>query len=76
VLDPDYAAAVFELGDVRWNSGDRTKAMEVWTIALKRFPDRKLVVKVKEFAPSELLKKKTRHRQIVEQYGQISDKIY
>lgn len=45
-LDPDYAPAMFELGGVYWNGGDRFKAKEVWSIACERFPDHELVAQV------------------------------
>jgi tetratricopeptide (TPR) repeat protein len=47
-LDPDYAPAMFELGGVHWNSGNRAKAEEVWSAACERFPDHKLVNQVKK----------------------------
>jgi tetratricopeptide (TPR) repeat protein len=46
-LDPEYAPAMFELGGVYWNRGDRRKAKEVWSIACGRFPEHELVSQVK-----------------------------
>ncbi|WP_246173956.1 tetratricopeptide repeat protein [Paraburkholderia hayleyella] len=46
-LDPEYAAAMFELGGVHWNSGDHAKAKQTWSVACERFPDHELVSQVK-----------------------------
>jgi tetratricopeptide (TPR) repeat protein len=48
-LDPEYAAAMFELGGVHWNSGDHAKAKQAWLVACERFPDHELVSQVKAF---------------------------
>lgn len=51
-LDPDYAAAMFNLGGILWNSGDRHEAIEVWSEALGRFPDDPLSTRLREqFSP-------------------------
>lgn len=47
VLDPGYALAMFELGGVHWNRGDRAKANQAWSVACERFPDHELVSEVK-----------------------------
>jgi tetratricopeptide (TPR) repeat protein len=46
-LHPDYAIAMFDLGGAYWNSGDRKKATEIWSVACERFPDHELVEQVK-----------------------------
>lgn len=46
-LDPDYAVAIFELGGVHWNSGDTETAVEVWAVAIQRFPEHELSAKLK-----------------------------
>jgi tetratricopeptide (TPR) repeat protein len=51
-LDPDYAVAMFNLGGILWNSGDRHGAIAVWSEALARFPDDPLAMRLKkQFAP-------------------------
>lgn len=51
VLDPDCAGAMFDLGGAHWNSGDGATAAEVWTAAIKRFPDHELSAKLKRDFP-------------------------
>lgn len=51
-LDPDYDLAMFELGGAHWNSGDAAMATEVWTAAIKRFPDHELGTKLQRALPS------------------------
>ncbi len=41
-LNPDYDLAMFNLGGVHWNSGDRLEAEKVWRRAVERFPDHEL----------------------------------
>ena len=50
-LDPDYDLAMFNLGGVHWNSGDRVEAEKVWRAAVKRFPDHELAVKLRFMVP-------------------------
>lgn len=51
-LDPNYATAMFNLGGILWNSGDRHGAIEVWSDALGRFPDDPLATRLREqFSP-------------------------
>ena len=51
-LDPEYAAAMFNLGGILWNSGNHDEALSIWTEALGRFPNDILATQLKEqFAP-------------------------
>lgn len=45
-LDPEYASAMFNLGGVHWNSGDRVKASAIWKPAILRFPNHELAIKL------------------------------
>lgn len=51
-LDPGYDLAMFELGGAHWNSGDAAIAAEVWTAAIKRFPEHELSTKLQRDIPS------------------------
>lgn len=50
-LDSDYALAVFNLGGVYWNDGDRAKALEIWRPAIARFPDHELAARLRQDMP-------------------------
>jgi len=50
-LDPDYDLAMFNLGGVHWNSGDRVEAEKVWRAAVRRFPDHELAAKLQFMVP-------------------------
>ncbi|MCD9122758.1 tetratricopeptide repeat protein [Cupriavidus sp. UGS-1] len=50
-LDPDHAAAMFNLGGTHWNSGDAASAVRVWTTAIEQFPDHELSAKLKRDLP-------------------------
>jgi len=51
-LDPDYAAAMFNLGGILWNSGDKHGAIAVWSKALGQFPNDPLAERLRrEFSP-------------------------
>jgi len=42
VLDPNHAATMFNLAGSHWNGGDAVTAAEIWTTAVKLFPDHEL----------------------------------
>ena len=46
-LDPDYDLAMFNLGGVLWNSGDREQALLIWRRAAGQFPDHELTAKLR-----------------------------
>ena len=46
-LDPDYDLAMFNLGGVLWNSGDREQALLIWRRAAGQFPDHKLTARLR-----------------------------
>lgn len=51
-LDGDYAIAMFNLGGILWNSGEKHEAIKVWSEALGRFPDDPLAKRLREaFSP-------------------------
>lgn len=50
-LDPDYALAMFNLGGVHWNGGDRAEAAKVWRVAVERFPNHELADKLRLVVP-------------------------
>ena len=50
-LNPDYDLAMFNLGGVYWNDGDPIGATRVWRLAIEKFPDHALAVKVREMLP-------------------------
>jgi tetratricopeptide (TPR) repeat protein len=50
-LDPEYDLAMFNLGGVRWNSGDKVEALSVWKTAITRFPDHELAAKLRHDLP-------------------------
>jgi tetratricopeptide (TPR) repeat protein len=54
VLDPAYDLAMFNLGGVHWNSGDRVGALRVWKTAVTRFPEHKLTAKLRQDLPGVL----------------------
>lgn len=47
-LEPQYAAAMFNLGGVLWNSGDRHGGIATWSEALVNFPDDPLSIRLRE----------------------------
>ena len=47
VLDPDYDLAMFNLGGVFWNSGNRERALLIWQGAAEKFPDHELTAKLR-----------------------------
>ena len=46
-LDPDYELAMFNLGGVLWNSGDRERALLIWRRAAGQFPDHELTARLR-----------------------------
>ena len=50
-LDENYAKAWFNLGWIYWNSRQMAKAKEVWTEAIRRFPEHELAVRLKTDLP-------------------------
>ena len=46
-LDPDQDLAMFNLGGVLWNSGDREKALLVWQREAEQFPDHELTARLR-----------------------------
>ena len=55
-LDADYDLAMFNLGGVLWNCGDRERALHTWRRAAEEFPDHELTEQTSEancFYPSE-----------------------
>ena len=50
-LEPDYDLAMFNLGGVLWNSGDREQALLTWRRAVEQFPDRKLTARLRSDLP-------------------------
>ena len=50
-LDPNLSSAIFNLGGVHWNSGDRIEAEKVWRLAVERFPDHELTAKLRREMP-------------------------
>lgn len=46
-LDPDYDLAMFNLGGVLWNSGDREQALLIWRRAAGQFPDHELTARLR-----------------------------
>ena len=53
-LDPDYALAMFNLGDVHWNSGDQEQALLTWRRAVEQFPDHELTATLRREFPLPL----------------------
>ena len=53
-LDPTYALAMFNLGGVFWNSGDREQALLVWRRAAEQFPDHELTARLRSEFPLPL----------------------
>ena len=51
VLDPDYDLAMFNLGGVLWNSGDREQALLTWRRAVEQFPDHELTARLRSDLP-------------------------
>lgn len=51
-LDPEYDLAWFNLGGIYWNSGDKAQATEIWGDAIVRFPEHRLVEKIRKDLPS------------------------
>ena len=47
VLDPEYDRAMFNLGGVLWNSGDRDQALLTWRRAVEQFPDHDLTARLR-----------------------------
>lgn len=50
-LDPDYDLAMFNLGGVHWNRGERIEALAIWKAAIDRFPHHELAVKLRRDMP-------------------------
>ena len=46
-LDQDYDLAMFNLGGVLWNSGDREQALLTWRRAVEQFPDHELTARLR-----------------------------
>ena len=46
-FDPDYDLAMFNLGGVFWNSGDRGQALLIWQRAVEQFPEHELTAKLR-----------------------------
>ncbi len=46
-LDPDYDLAMFNLGGVLWNSGDREKALLILRRAAEQFPNHELTARLR-----------------------------
>ena len=53
-LDPAYDLAMFNLGGVFWNSGDREQALLIWRRAVEQFPDHKLTARLRSEFPLSL----------------------
>ena len=47
VLDPDYDLAMFNLGGVLWNSGDREQALHTWRRAVEQYPDHEFTARLR-----------------------------
>ena len=54
MLDPAYDLAMFNLGGVFWNSGDREKALLIWRRAVEQFPDHELTARLRSELPLPL----------------------
>lgn len=51
-IDADYAAAMFNLGGILWNSGSKHEAIKVWSEAIGQFPNDPLSKRLREdFSP-------------------------
>ena len=50
-LEPDYDLAMFNLGGVLWNSGDREQALLTWRRAVEQFPDHELTARLRSDLP-------------------------
>ena len=53
-LDPAYDLAMFNLGGVFWNSGDRKQALLVWRKAVEKFPNHELAARLRSEFPLPL----------------------
>lgn len=53
-LNPDYELAMFNLGGIYWNQGNREKAVSTWNVAIERFPDHPSARKLQEDFPGLL----------------------
>ena len=47
MLDPDYDLAMFNLGGVLWNSGDREQALLTWRGAVEQYPDHEFAARLR-----------------------------
>ena len=47
-LDPNYDLAMFNIGGVLWNSGEREQALVVWRRAVKQFPNHKFTTRLRD----------------------------
>jgi hypothetical protein len=47
----DYDLAMFNLGGVYWNSGEKIEALRIWNAAIDRFPDHELAAKLQRDRP-------------------------
>ena len=54
LLDADYDLAIFNLGGVLWNSGDREQALLTWRRAMEQFPDHELTARLRSDLPHYL----------------------
>lgn len=50
-FDPNYERAMFNLGGIYWNRGDRVEALDIWRTAVERFPDHELTAKLQDDLP-------------------------
>lgn len=53
-LNPDNAAAWFDLGGIHWNNGDYKNARRVWRKAVKKFPSHELSLQLYKDIPYAL----------------------
>ena len=53
-LDSAYALAMFNLGGVYWNSGDREQALLIWRKAVEQFPDHENTARLRSELPLPL----------------------
>lgn len=53
-LNPDNAAAWFDLGGIHWNNGDYKNARRVWRKAVKKFPNHELSLQLYKDIPYAL----------------------
>jgi len=51
-LDSNYDLAMFNLGGMYWNLGEKTDALAIWMSAIDRFPDHELAAKLRRDLPA------------------------